>query len=226
MSRPLRLDLHVHSNRSPDGRASVEELVAAAARGGLDGLALTDHNTVSGHRRLAELARDRPELRLIPGVEVSTREGHLLAYGVDAPPPPHRPVAESAEWVVAHGGVPVLAHPFRWTHGVGRRVAQAARVPALETVNGHNGRRANSRATAIAAARSLGTTGGSDAHRGEELGRAWTRFPEGSDAPDELLDALQRGTTVADGRSLGFGGRLAVATRSFTLRLGRGLRPI
>jgi hypothetical protein len=226
MTPGLRLDLHVHSDRSPDGRTPIDRLVARLAAVHLDGLALTDHNTVAGHAALAELSRGHPELRLIPGVEISTLEGHLLAYGLSAPPPGGRPVAETIAWVTDHGGVPVLAHPFRRVHGVGGVVARASSVPALEVVNGHNGPSANARARDVAAARSLGTTGGSDTHDARELGRAWTRFPEGADSIDDLLEALRHGSTVAEGRWAGPLTRSRIALRSLGLRLRRGLRAI
>jgi len=226
MTSGLRVDLHVHSSCSPDGRSDVGRLVARLSELGLDGLALTDHNTVAGHSALADLARQHPGLRLIPGVEVSTLEGHLLAYGLEEVPPAGRPVAEVVEWVVVHGGVPVLAHPFRRIHGVGEAIARSARVPALEVVNGHNGPRANRRAGAIAVGRGIGRTGGSDAHDLRELGRAWTRFPAEAGTVDQLLEALRRGATTAEGASAGPLARAGTALRSFGLRLGRGLRPI
>lgn len=226
MTLPRRLDLHVHSALSPDGRSSVDDLVRGLPPRGLDGLAITDHNTVSGHARLAELAGKYPDLRLIPGVEVSTRDGHLLAYGVTVVPPTGRSVDETVEWVTARGGVAVLAHPFRRVHGVGGPICQSAQVPAVETVNGHNGAGANRRAEKVAAARGLGTTGGSDAHSAAELGRAWTRFPGGTDSANELLEALRRGATAAEGRSATPLERSRIAIRSLGLRLRRGLRPL
>jgi predicted metal-dependent phosphoesterase TrpH len=226
MTPGLRVDLHVHSDRSPDGSAPLARLVARCRELGLDGFALTDHRTVAGHPALAELAREHPALRLVPGVEVSTADGHLLAYGLSEPPPEMRPAAETAEWVSDHGGVPVLAHPFRRVHGVGGAVARLVRVPAIEVLNAHTGRRANAAARELARARSLGGTGGSDAHDPEDLGRAWTVFPEGATSADDLLEALQRGSTTAEGASAGPLRRGRLALRSFGLRLRRGLRPI
>jgi len=221
-----RIDLHVHSRWSPDGRSTVDELVAATAGAGLAGFALTDHDSVAGHPRLAELARARPDLLLLPGVETSTREGHLLAYGLREAPPAGRPADETVAWVVAHGGVPVVAHPFRHVHGVGEPVARRLAVPAIEVVNGHNGRAQNARALAIATGRALGHTGGSDAHGRGELGRAWTLFSPAAASPDGLLEELRRGSTVGEGRSASPAYRGRLALRSFALRLRRGLRPL
>ena len=221
-----RLDLHVHSAVSPDGREPLDRLVAHLPALGLQGLALTDHNTTRGVARLGALQRERPDLLLVPGVEVSAAEGHLLVYGASEAPPAHRPLAELLDWCRQRTVVPVLAHPFRWTHGVGGVVARTAAVPAVETTNGHNGRRANARALEAAAGRNLGSTGGSDAHLLADLGRAWTRFPEGVATVEAALEALGRGSTIAEGRSASLPERCASALRSGGLRLRRGLRPL
>ncbi len=226
MTEFLRLDLHVHSSRSPDSRLSLEAIVAQLPYAGLKGFALTDHNTVSGLRELGALRDRQPNLLLIPGVEVSTREGHLLAYGVSECPPPHRPVLETLDWVRDHGGEPVLAHPFRLNHGVGRRVASEAPVHTIEVRNGHNSELQNLKAELLAARRSLGATGGSDVHELRDLGRAFTEFPDEVRSVDDVLERLRRGVSSAGGNSLPFAGRLRLSLRTGLLRLGRGLRPI
>ncbi len=104
MNSGLRLDLHVHSRYSPDSRLTLEQLVGRLPYTGIRGFALTDHNSVGGIAELAELRRAYPTYVFLPGVEVSTVEGHLLAYGVSEAPPARKPVLETIEWVRAHGG--------------------------------------------------------------------------------------------------------------------------
>jgi len=222
----VRLDLHVHSRHSPDSELSVEAIVSGLAAVGLNGFALTDHNTVAGHGELAAVQAKFPELILLPGVEVSTVEGHLLAYGVSQAPPSQRSVAEAVEWVRDHGGVSVLSHPFRRAHGAGHAVAESARVNALETVNGHNSPGANRKAAAEAKRRGLGATGGSDVHALYDLGRAYTEFPEGTNRVEAVLRSLHAGTQTAGGRSLSFPERVRYEWRTTVLRMRRGFRPI
>lgn len=80
-----RIDLHIHS-RASDGHLAPTAVVDAAVAGRLDIIALTDHDTVAGVREACEAARERP-IRVIPGIEVSTRhhdaEIHVLGYFVD-----------------------------------------------------------------------------------------------------------------------------------------------
>ena len=118
------------------------------------------------------------------------------------------------------------AHPFRWSHGIGRRVAESVAVPALEGVNGHNAPWPNARALALASARRLGTTGGSDCHDPSGFARAVTVFPAGVDSVAGVLDALARGNTHAEGRSLSFGERVALTFGTVGRRAARGFRPI
>ena len=226
MTDGLRLDLHVHSRHSSDSRLTVEQLVDRLPYTGLRGFALTDHNSVEGHGELARLSRLHPSYVFLAGVEVSTVEGHLLAYGVSEAPPAHRPILETIAWVRSHGGEPVLAHPFRWTHGVGGAVAGSAPVSALEVRNGHSSEVANARAEVIAAQRTLGMTGGGDVHAILELGRAFTQFPEEARTVDDLLEALRRGRTQAGGRSLRFPGRVRLGLATGAKFLTRGFRTV
>ncbi len=226
MSDAVRLDLHVHSRHSPDSRLSLADLVGRLPYTGLRGFALTDHNSMDGGPELRRLAAENPSWLLLPGVEVSTSDGHLLAYGVAEPPPAHRGAAETVEWVKSHGGEAVPAHPFRIGHGVGRRLAGSLAVPALEIRNGHSSAIANGKAEVVAARRSLGGTGGSDVHQLDDLGRSFTEFPADVASVDDLLEAIRRGRTSGGGESLRWGRRVRLGVRTAVLRASRGFRPI
>lgn len=80
----MRIDLHMHSAAS-DGELSPTSLVHAARAGGLDVIALTDHDTVSGVPEAIAAAGDRPVV--VPGIEISCthagRDLHLLGYQID-----------------------------------------------------------------------------------------------------------------------------------------------
>ena len=101
----LKLDLHIHSERSPDGRMTLSEIVERAKAAGLDGVAVCDHDAV------LENPPEFPDFLLIPGVEVSTEQGHLLGLFVREPIGT-KDFAAAAEAIHAQGGLAVLAHPF------------------------------------------------------------------------------------------------------------------
>lgn len=226
MTGTRRLDLHIHSRRSPDSKMRLETIVEQLGRTGLSGFALTDHNCVAGHDELRELQRRNPGYLFVPGIEVSTVEGHLLAYGVTTAPPSHRSVSETIDWVDAHGGEAVPAHPFRRAHGVGRRIAETAAVRAIEVANGHNSELANARAEFVASQRGIGHIGGSDAHIPADIGRASTLVSEAADTVDDLLEEIRRGRTLAEGSSLTPWGQVRVGMRNLGLRATRGFRGI
>jgi predicted metal-dependent phosphoesterase TrpH len=226
MNATLRLDLHVHSRYSVDSRLSFEKILERVTYQGLQGFALTDHNTTAGLAELKRLQSSYPGFWFVPGVEISTREGHLLAYGVRESPPPGLPLAETVERVTALGGVSVLAHPFRWMHGVGRRVAQDARVQGIEGRNGKNSELANTQAELLAARRSIASIGGSDAHEPKAVGRAFTEFNEEVTTVDDLLEQIRKDETNSAGSSLSFAGRVRSSVRDGLLRAVRGFRPV
>jgi predicted metal-dependent phosphoesterase TrpH len=226
MSGSLRIDLHVHSTHSPDSRLPLDSIPDLLGPRGLTGFALTDHNTIAGHSRLKELAREYPRYLLVPGVEVSTAHGHLLALGVDAVPPKDRPLPETIDWIRAHGGVSILAHPFRRVHGAGAHWALEAKVDGLETVNGHNLAVPNARAEVIAVKRGLSGTGGSDSHSATTVGRAFTQFSEEPSTVDDLLTSLQKARGEGAGRSLTRVEWVRQAWTNGIRRAGRRFRPI
>jgi len=226
MNGAFRVDLHVHSVYSPDSALSLRTIVEAARAAGLNGFALTDHNSVAGRAGLTEERSRHPDLLLIPGVEVSTADGHLLAYGLEEAPPARRPLPETIDWVRTHGGEPALAHPYRWTHGAGERWVRSAAVGTIETRNGASTARANRAAERAARERGIGSIGGSDAHRPRAIGRACTEFPERLESVEDLLVALRRGEGRAVGSSLGAWGAFAWSVRNGALRAARGFRPI
>lgn len=226
MNDALRLDLHVHSEYSPDSPLKLEAIVERLGVAGVQGFALTDHNTIDGHARLLELQRENPRWLLVPGVEVSTEDGHLLVYGVHERPPSRQPLEVTLDWVRGHDGVAILAHPFRWTHGVGARLSETAQVDGIETMNGHNGDVPNAKAELVAARRGIAATGGSDAHDLRGIGRTFTALPERVETVDDLLPLLRSRRVSAGGRSLPVVARLGVSMRSAALRTLRGFRPI
>jgi predicted metal-dependent phosphoesterase TrpH len=105
----LKIDLHVHSSFS-DGGGTPEQILIRAEEKGLDGLAITDHDSLDGYYQAKELDSD---LLLIPGYEVDTSSGHVLILGLEELPPfvSCREYVELISWAQGLGGLCVLAHP-------------------------------------------------------------------------------------------------------------------
>ena len=78
---PSKIDLHVHTCYSYDGMSTLREVVNCAEKKGLDGIAITDHDTVDGVKSALKLANER-RFVIIPGVEVTTLQGHVLGLNI------------------------------------------------------------------------------------------------------------------------------------------------
>lgn len=209
-------DLQVHTDVSPCSNAAPDAVAATARNRGLDGIAVTNHDTLDGVDAVRDAAP--AELAVITGVEVTTSQGHLLALGVDEPPAPDDPVMV-IERVHEQGGVTILSHPFdrlrqQYTTDLD---AIADAVDAVEVCNSRCLlSRDNDRARTFAHAYDLPTTGGSDAHFPMEIGRAYTVI-EG-DRP--LLDVLGDERSSTDVLDRGHGRYLSghMATKIHQLR--------
>ncbi|EMA43367.1 CehA/McbA family metallohydrolase [Halococcus saccharolyticus] len=204
----VAIDPHVHSEGSYDGREPVELLLEHVADLELDGIVVTDHDAIEESLRAAELA---PEYGLlgIPGVEVSTSHGHLLAIGVETRPKRGRSLTETVERVRDLGGVAVVPHPFqRSRHGVRKR--NLSDCDAIEVYNSmvFTGYR-NRRARAFAAAHDYPKVGASDAHTLPNVGRAYTEIRIDLDAAslrseaidgEAVVEAMRAGATEIKGK--------------------------
>ncbi|USZ67699.1 PHP domain-containing protein [Halorussus salilacus] len=201
----VAIDPHVHSEDSYDGHEPVELLLEQASDIGLDGVVVTDHDAIEESLRAADLA---PEYGLlgIPGVEVSTAAGHLLAIGVEQRPEPYRPLGETVETVRDMGGVAVIPHPFQRTrHGVRKR--RIRDCDAIEVFNSwlFTGYR-NRRARRFAAERDYPGVAASDAHSATYLGRAYTELAiDGVESRadldgEDVVEAFREGDAEIHGR--------------------------
>jgi predicted metal-dependent phosphoesterase TrpH len=80
------IDLHLHTLAS-DGRLTSTELIQMVAKNGLKTISVTDHDSTEGLVEAYEAAKEFPDLRIIPGIEMSADipgdEVHVLGYFLD-----------------------------------------------------------------------------------------------------------------------------------------------
>jgi predicted metal-dependent phosphoesterase TrpH len=198
----VRFDPHVHSAASYDAAVPVDRLLERAASVGLDAVAVTDHDAIESSLRAVERAPDYG-LVAVPGVEVSTADGHLLALGVETRPDPGRSLPVTVDAVRSLGGVAVVPHPFqRSRHGASASAIEDADPDAVEVHNAHTllGVR-NEQARAFARRHEFPGVGASDAHSASLVGRGYTEVRvAGSLTVDALLDGIRAGRTTPGGR--------------------------
>ncbi len=185
-------DLHVHSTGSPDSRLTPAAAMTRCRALGLRGLSFTDHD------RLTRMDSPFGDLALVPGAELSTEWGDLLALGISELPPPGLAVPELIDAIHAQGGVAVVPHPFSVQLA---RICMNERVlDIIDVIDGlevTSPKRSvdNSRARRLAREHGKAVIGGSDAHSSEGLGHGLTSCKEGT--VEGLLEAIRRGKTGA-----------------------------
>jgi hypothetical protein len=202
----LSVELHCHSSLSYDGRDPVEDILERAATVGLDAVAVTDHDEIDASLDAAALA---PEYDLIgiPGMEVTSDAGHVLALGVRELVPAGLSFEATLDRIRDLGGTAVVPHPFhRSRSGVMANITrdQLAEADAIEVFNSRllTGR-GNRKAERFARERGLPMTAGSDAHIADMVGRAVTAVDVGdTDTPTAgaVLSAVRAGRTSVEGR--------------------------
>jgi predicted metal-dependent phosphoesterase TrpH len=198
-------DLHLHTLAS-DGLIGPQALVDhVVERTDLDVIAVTDHDETAAALEAREYAARRGyRVQVVPGVEVTTRDGHLLCLWLEERPPALRPLLQTTEWVRQHGGLCVAPHPFtRWTHSLNMRALTSAVeqhfVCGVEVFNASlAGRASRPLALTFAQTHGLAQLGSSDAHMVAMIGLTRTRFA--GNTPSALRAALETAATTAEGR--------------------------
>jgi predicted metal-dependent phosphoesterase TrpH len=179
-----RADLHMHTNLG-DGWISPARLIETARQRELTLIAVTDHDHVEGARRVEELLHQEScPVQMITGVEVSTRQGHLIGLFVTRAPRPMRPAAESIDAIKEQGGLVIVPHPLgRLVPSLSRRqidslLAAGYEIDGIETYNPSPANAAQ-RAVVRAANQEWGLAeiGASDAHFWQHIGAGYTHFP-------------------------------------------------
>jgi hypothetical protein len=195
----LTCDLHVHTNYSKDGESTVEEILKTAEEAGLDVIAITDHDSVDGAKRALLIPSS---VLVIPGIEVSTKQGHLLVLGVTEMIPSGLDVIDTVHIARRMGALLILPHPYHiWRHGVARR--KKAGMVAVDAVESFNSRfivgSANSKAARIAKRLGKPCVGGSDAHNAKYVGFGRTYVDAEKNIP-AILDAIRAGKVSCGGK--------------------------
>jgi len=209
----LKIDFHVHTCYSSDSSITLKQVVSFAKKRGLDGVAVTDHNTVKGALKLKT-----SEIIIVPGIEVSTLEGHLLGINVTTPISAKMGMEETIQRVHDAGGIAIAPHPTAFYKSPPSRnvscydaveVMNASSVPF--SVLTHFSRR-------FAEGLGLPQTGGSDSHYAPEIGSAYTVVEADCDV-DEIVDAIKRGAVVPRGHGIPWKIRLKRATLSLKRKI-------
>lgn len=188
----MLMDMHIHTHFSPCSVIDILQLLRKAREVGLDGICITDHDTMASTSIFENIADDLG-LCVIVGMEYTTTKGDFLIFG----PIEHIQSKMDAEdllrWIQEEGGIAIPAHPFRKHRPVNSSILQSSKI--IEGLNGRNCPSENelSRNWAQKQGNGIKEIGGSDAHTIEEVGRMVTIFEKNIYNVESLIKELHYG---------------------------------
>ena len=204
----MNIDLHVHTTAS-DGIETPERMVARAAAIGLDGIAITDHDTISGWERAIDAGR-RLGIFVIPGKEMRIRVGKkvvgeilALFLNEDIKLNQLSDIGEIIDLIRSQDGIVAIPHPFDWLRKsilIEKLERKGIRVDAVEVLNARNRRESITKSIEYAKRHGYPGIGGSDAHCAKELGSAYTFC--NTDDIEEFRKMIKKGKAIPMGSPL------------------------
>jgi predicted metal-dependent phosphoesterase TrpH len=205
----VKADLHVHTTYSSDSVITPKELVFYAKKRGLTAVAVTDHDKVEGAQKIAK----ETDFLIIPGTEVSSRDGHIVGLNVHELIPRGLSADETVDRIHKAGGIAIACHPFALLKGsVGKHVS--GKFDAVEVINASAFpfNRATSKADQLAERLKLPKVAGTDAHYGPVIGQAYTVIDSEANV-EAIVKAIKNGNCKPAGTGI-----------SLRLRLGHQAR--
>jgi hypothetical protein len=204
----MKYDLHNHTHYSPCSNLKPEILLKLAKKMGMNGIAVTDHNTIKGALKVKKLNKDK-NFEVIVGEEVRTYSGDVLAYYLQKEIKSQNLFSVIDE-VKAQGGLMAIAHPFRTSINPTLKFRFPLeklknKIDAIECFNARMLPGNNEKAQRVTKKLNIPGIAGSDAHFKFEIGRAYTIFD------GNLRKAIKQNKTSYKGTILygPFGGLLS-----------------
>jgi len=190
----MLIDLHMHEKTfSSDSHLSLKEMVTQARNHGLDGICITDHDSM-GLREAAEAYASEVHFPIIVGIEFYSLQGDIVAFGIHDYPHVRVSAQEFVDCVRDQGGVCFAAHPFRDNHrGLAENLSDIQGLSGAEVLNGSTLPADNQRAADLAVSLGLPLVGASDCHIVEKLGVYATYFQDCIASEAELCSAIRNG---------------------------------
>jgi predicted metal-dependent phosphoesterase TrpH len=223
-----KADFHMHTSLN-DGTATVREVLDYVRdRTDLDVVAITDHDRLTGSYEAMEMASEY-KFAVVPGSELTTLHGHLLALYIEKPVPMWRPLEWTIGQIHEQGGLAIAVHPFsmltrsigfRSFDGIMKHPSPEIYFDAVETFNPSvAGRTCAAKIKRLNDGRfHLPEVGSSDSHHLEGIGTGYTTFPGTTAA--QLKTAIAGAQTQAHGTYWDFVTHRRIAQLKFR-RIGR-----
>lgn len=191
-SKPVKIDLHVHSDISPCSNMHFDDILHHARQAGLDGIGITDHGTMCLNQTVND-GIQKNGVYVFIGMEYTTPQGDFLLFGPFRKIPSNLEAPALLTWVAHQDGVAIAAHPCRANRFTDENLIKDRSCHIVEGLNGRNSISENLKAGAYMVNYGARLTGGSDAHKTDEIGNCYTRFDAPVRSLVELVQALKTG---------------------------------
>jgi hypothetical protein len=197
----IKADLHVHTTYSKDSLITPKDLISYAKKRGLNGVAVTDHNELDGAYKIAK----ETDFLVIPGMEVSSSDGHIVALNVKELIPRGLSAPETVLRIHKAGGVAIACHPYTYFKGsLKGKVCET--FDAIEIINARAFpfKRSVKKATETANRLKLSRVGGTDAHYGPQIGYGYTVIEAEEASVEAITKAIVEGHCQPFGQAVPF----------------------
>lgn len=194
----IKVDLHVHTHYSSDSLITPEDLVFYARKRGLDGVAITDHDQLDGALKIAK----QTNFLIIPGIEISSIDGHIVGLNLQEPIPKGLAADETVDKIHEAGGLAVACHPIALFKGsIGKHAS--SKFDAIEVINSaaFPFNYSVKKSQKIASRLGIPRVAGSDAHHGLEIGLAYT-LVNAETQIDAIIEAISKGSCQPFGKPI------------------------
>ena len=196
-----KMDSHIHSEYSPDSKSKLEDIFKIAKSKNIDIIGISDHNTVEGSKEAQKLTKN-DDLLVIPSVEISALEGHILGFGCEENIRRDLQAAETIDLIHDQGGLAIIPHPYCfYRHGLLCKADyKELKIDAIETKNarfiiGY----CNSKAKKLSKKENLPGLGASDAHFYKFVGDCYSKIDCEKDI-DSVLKSIKKAKVEALGK--------------------------
>ncbi|MBW2976870.1 PHP domain-containing protein [Candidatus Woesearchaeota archaeon] len=201
----VKLDLHIHSCYSkntfgteiwmPPSMSKPSEILKVAFKSGFRAIAIMDHDNVNGGIVASKIAK-KYNIIVLKGSEISSKDGHILAYGIEENVPPKLSAEETLDRIKDLGGFPVIPHPFNLKLSLKKEMVLKLRkrITGIEVYNSHSF--TNSIAKNFAEKHKIPKTAGSDAHTLREIGNSFCETDYPLNNPYDIIKAIKRNALV------------------------------
>ncbi len=198
MTVKIIADLHVHTTYSNDSLITPKDLIYYSKKRGLNAVAVTDHNYLAGAQKIA---KETPDFLVIPGMEVSSADGHIVALNVSELIPKGYSAVETVERIHRAGGVAIACHPYVYFKGCLREHV-CATFDAIEVINARAFPYGDSVKKAQEAAErfKLSRVAGTDAHYGPQIGYGYTTIEVEEPTVEAIAKAIVDGHCSPNGQ--------------------------